>query len=961
MTDLLDRPTSPPARQVAPQPSRLSRWVGGWRVALRLARRDAWRAKGRSLLVLLLIALPVAGVTAIDVYARAVRAQTSFEGLALARLGASADALLTPTDRGPVRQGVLGPISIGDAHGRVPTAGELLSSLPSGSRMVSTGESRNVVIERDGWGVSAPLAVQDVRDPLVAGLWNLRSGRMPATTGEILLSETQARRLRASLGDTVDVSTLAAEGSAPSHRALTVVGIGVGRGSDNSWIAGAALPGVLASRPPDPTGEQPVGSYLVATGRDLTWADVRALNKIGVLVTSRSVIESPPAFCPVDVMCLDSGPVIDPATGAPPDSRTESEIAKASRVAAQYAAIAGVVVVLVVLQIALLAGPAFAVQLRRRQRELGLVGASGGDAASLRRTVLASGVVLGVLGAVLGVAIGWLTVWLLGGPLPWRPLSDLAGQDLGVPPLREELLLVAGIGVLAAVCAALVPAVAAGRGDVIDTLRGRRPLPPVRVRVPLVGLGVGAIGLLVMVYGVHVLDPVVLGVGIVVGELGLVLVMPFLVARGALAATRLPLAPRLAIRDAGRHRMRTTAAACAIAAAAAAAVAASAWSQSLLLGTGASDVAYVDGVTTVFVGVSYDSAGVPTQVPAQIARRSEPVIAAAVPGSAVAALTDISVKGATAGAYDAFVQCVRPGDPARTVEQDQPCGGRTTSGGRLSGSVVLLDDPAKVGLVLGPLAPVDEARAALEAGKAVVLQPGSVAADGHVELRLMHTDSSGTMVSSGVQSLPAVEVLAGALPADVIIGPKALAPGSPLASGAAPDGSTLLLVRPAEPDAPDRPTTGDRIELAATKSGLDLTVAPQQTETDPGIVILAVGAVATFLLALLAGLMVTTLALADGHADAVTLAAVGGPPGLRRRMAGASAGFVAALGCVAGAAAGLVAARVLVPLTTVSGSSPFVTPWAMLGLIVVGVPLLTMAVAWLTTRSHVAMTRRADG
>jgi putative ABC transport system permease protein len=274
---------------------------------------------------------------------------------------------------------------------------------------------------------------------------------------------------------------------------------------------------------------------------------------------------------------------------------------------------------------------------------------------------------------------------------------------------------------------------------------------------------------------------------------------------------------------------------------------------------------------------------------------------------------------------------------------------------------VLLDDPAKVGLVLGPLAPVDEARAALEAGKAVVLQPGSVSAHGHVEVRLMHTDSSGTLVSSGIASLPAVEVPTGALPADIIIGPKLLAPGSPLASGAAADGPTLLLVRPAEPDAPDRPTTGDRIQLAATKAGLDLTFAPQQTETDPGIVILAVGAVATFLLALLAGLMVTTLALADGHADAVTLAAVGGPPGLRRRMAGASAGFVAALGCVAGAAAGLAAARVLVPLTTVSGSAPFVTPWAMLGLIVVGVPLLTMAVAWLTTRSHVTMTRRADG
>ena len=42
-------------------------WLTGWRLSLRLARRDALRSRGRSILVLFMIALPVLAVTAADV------------------------------------------------------------------------------------------------------------------------------------------------------------------------------------------------------------------------------------------------------------------------------------------------------------------------------------------------------------------------------------------------------------------------------------------------------------------------------------------------------------------------------------------------------------------------------------------------------------------------------------------------------------------------------------------------------------------------------------------------------------------------------------------------------------------------------------------------------------------------------------------------------------------------------
>ena len=116
---------------------------------------------------------------------------------------------------------------------------------------------------------------------------------------------------------------------------------------------------------------------------------------------SRDVLVSPPPFCDPDALCLDYRAVRRrPRREPTPSDLPIAEAAQRRRARRRRARARGA------------AGraarrPAFAVQLRRRQRELGLVGASGGDAAALRRTVLASGVVLGVVGAALGVALGW--------------------------------------------------------------------------------------------------------------------------------------------------------------------------------------------------------------------------------------------------------------------------------------------------------------------------------------------------------------------------------------------------------------------------------------------------------------------------------------------------------------------------------------------------------------------------
>lgn len=80
----------------------------GWRAAFRIARRDALRAKGRSALVVAMIALPVLGVTAADITYRS-SVPTRAEKLT-SEMGA-ADALFSDAGMGggPIEQMPHGP------------------------------------------------------------------------------------------------------------------------------------------------------------------------------------------------------------------------------------------------------------------------------------------------------------------------------------------------------------------------------------------------------------------------------------------------------------------------------------------------------------------------------------------------------------------------------------------------------------------------------------------------------------------------------------------------------------------------------------------------------------------------------------------------------------------------------------------------------------------------------------
>lgn len=120
-----------------------------------------------------------------------------------------------------------------------------------------------------------------------------------------------------------------------------------------------------------------------------------------------------------------------------------------------------------------------------------------------------------------------------------------------------------------------------------------------------------------------------------------------------------------------------------------------------------------------------------------------------------------------------------------------------------------------------------------------------------------------------------------------------------------------------------------------------------------------------------AAAITTGLAKADAEADLNTLSAVGAPPSVRRKLSGFQCVVVALTGVVLGTLAGLVPAVALrlVDLRlalqamrlepTESAYTPIALPWATLGLLVVGVPVLAGLLAAALTRSRLALARRA--
>ncbi|TDC33901.1 FtsX-like permease family protein [Micromonospora sp. 15K316] len=807
--------------------------------------------------------------------------------------------------------------------GVAPTAEQITRLLGPGSRAAEVRGWLPVELRVDGRkSASFTGRVLDLGDPLARGAARLRQGRAPVAADEIAASRAALRDLHARLGETVP--------GADGVRAYRVVG--VVEFPDDLGPVIALHPSAVP--PPEPGTTDT--SWLVDLPTTIDADLVRRLNEQGVVVVRRTgtqeypFLRAWPGAGPADVNDLGSGVLISG---------------------------------LGVLEVVLLVGPAFAVGVRRRRRDLALVAVAGGDAAQLRRVVLADGVVLGLLGAAAGLLLGVATAFAA------RPLVEqyvFGARFGGYRCWPLALVAVGGVAVLAGVLAALAPAWSAARQDVVAGLAGRRTPPRGRGRWLALGLALTAGGALIAAFGAAETRTPVILIGLILGELGLVFCTPTLIGLLARLGRALPPAPRIALRDASRNRASAAPAISAVMAAVAASVALGTYLASdSVRDAGNARPAVPAGTAQLF---RTDRGGGPP------------------PLDEVAAAARASL-GASTVAPMSFAECepaqrptepcsVGPVLPPERVCPWRPGDGLSAEQRRLaradprcqlsdpdlynSYAQILVDDGTTLPVLTGASAEqTAAATAVLRAGGAVV-----------TDSRYLHRGSVAvavdrTVEAGGIRSTArTVSVLTGYALPDAV-GPTRLLLSSAAATrlGLTWYTRSWAIPVPAAPDEERQQRLADALRPYG-RFVLDLSWGQPPSDNNPLLLLLAAAA---GMITVGAAGIATGLAAAEGRADLSTLAAVGASPRVRRMLALCQAGVIAGLGSVLGIGAGLGTAVII--LTSINRQYadtwpiedpyPLVVPWATLGVLVV-VPLVAMLGAGLLTRSRLPIERRLD-
>ncbi len=605
------------------------------------------------------------------------------------------------------------------------------------------------------------------------------------------------------------------------------------------------------------------------------------------------------------------------------------------------------------LEVVLLAGPAFAVGARRRRRELALVAATGGDRRDVRNIVLASGAVLGLCAAVLGVTAG---IGLAAGALP--VLEQLSGSVSGHFDVRPlELAGIAAVGLLTGLLAAIMPARAAARQDVVAALAGRRGVVRTRARVPLIGLLLALAGTALAVGGAVLMHSVaaILG-GAVIAEIGLIVCTPSLLGLVSRLGRWLPLAPRLALRDSARNRSAATPAVAAVMAAVAGSVGIGIVVAST---SGQSRANYQPSLAYGDAIVQLDaSSGAMAPRIADVLRRTLParqvVILHGDPcqfsGRPDCLLIDLEVPAARACPLSTLSTFTAA--DARRYGKDPRCTHGLQAFSLRSGPLV--DDGSAVPAMAGSPAP--EAVAALRSGRVLVLDPWLIE-NGKVTLAFhkMTLDAAGGQSdNTRREQVPAFALSGHAKFAQVILPPE----------------MARRLGVPAEPTgvyADDRTVPTDRQEQAASAGlaqlGTDLGMTVEHGYVDRYSVALLALVIGAGVITLGAAAIATTLSNVDSRQDLTTLAAVGASPRVRRLLSMARSAVIAGLGTALGTIAGFVPAVGVVlaqrALDPFNMGPPLEIPWSSLVFTALVVPAIAVAMAGLFSRSRLPVERRA--
>lgn len=880
-----------------------------WFPALRIARREAARAKGRTVLTVALIALPVAAVTFI---AGLVASTTPTPATQIQwAMGESAQARVwapSPTIPEDLQQNAEGSaVSYGETTG-VDVDGESITRLRPGDVETAylaalTAQSDTALIPR--------LTFYEVDATRVPGLLGEVEGESAPDAGEVVLQRQVATRLGVAVGDRIELSTR--EGG----HAVDVVGIG---DTSNGYAVGLLGPGSFAAGNISDANE----AWFI-TGDPVTWSEIEELNTQGFAVTSRAIMTDPPP--PADVY---NGAFADRG----PDLTTIGVLV----------AILGIGV----LEVILLVGPAFAVGAKRSARNLALIAAAGGSPRDLRRIVLASGVFAGCAAAAAGIAVGAvaLLVWFAFAARSIQPPANLVFPVIW-PLAAGTFALVLGA------IAAWIPANHAARTDVASVLAGRRIGATRKRSFPWLGLGIAGAGVLASLVAAVTRSAALLGVGGVTTLLGIVIASGVFIDLAGRFAPRARFVMRFALRDAARHRSRTAPALAAVLAAVAVAT------GGLIVSTteGEAKAALWAPIAAEGTGLMYNFG--PGDFDDVFLDAAE-VITARLPD---AELTQVNLlTGRNENEWWNIDPVAAPDteDSEDSEELDGSLGPSPAmsglnwgAGGRIVDDGTMISDTGLEG--------AREAARALAEGKVLVSSPADIWPDGAARIAL----DGGTGQTVGEELAVEAHLVDWSHPEYALVLPPEVAKSvSAVALGE--DGEERLhvhtagaLVTGADLDQQTQDELNGKLSEIADNLSLEVEGRMYGTDAEPQVATLIVGA--TVVVALLATMLSIGLAMAESRADLATVSAVGAGPNIRRRIVAAQAGVIAVLGTGCGLLAGFMLGYVLANWQSIAYGPNWTlaVPWVPIASMAAGIPLLALIAGWLFAPSKLPLRNRA--
>jgi putative ABC transport system permease protein len=582
---------------------------------------------------------------------------------------------------------------------------------------------------------------------------------------------------------------------------------------------------------------------------------------------------------------------------------------------------------LALVESALIASAAFAVSVRRRQRELGLLAATGATPRQLAGTVVTEGAILGLIACLAGVIVGvaaalGLTPWLDGLTQRRNPalVVDLGGV---VGPIA--------VGFLAAMVASIVPARTVSRVPVLLALSGRRPTQSSARRTLWFGLGAVGLAATMTVVGATMRNAgsdsvsiALLAAGAVLSTLGFGACGPWLLERLERLATRLPLAGRIAFRDTARARSRSSPIVTAILAGCAAAIALGAWQTSR-------DAENLEGwVPVLYPDQLVFSGSEPSAAGERLVDEGTAVAGVRVP-QLVPGDESVGIRFQLPDARDA------DGKLVNVLDECVNC-----NPGAFAPFEVTNIAPATPEILA--MANAESAAQELREGRAVILANPRVATASTLEILVF---SDPTQEAPSHRLTVPVRVIQVQVPGAIL--PGAFLPDATIrqlglveTKDDGPYGTSPYVVRY------DHPVTEADLQHAQEVAALfpetfaDTLSAPERPGAEFRLVIIA--------LVLLFAVSVTGIAIALGEAESRpeqrSLLALGADPRLRRRIAAARAGVLALLAGVLAVPAGLLPiwgifasrdASLAVPMLEISGA-------------VIALPVLAVLSSWLLSR-----------